>query len=87
MVRGLAVAPILEARDAVLQWRAHGQGGVGSVSLLDAELDTLMLAKAGNMGLPQEWIERLLAAGPARYESSRHLHASESWFHGVSSMV
>ena len=30
-VRGLAVAPILEARDEVLDWRKHGKAGVGSV--------------------------------------------------------
>jgi S1-C subfamily serine protease len=69
MVRGLPVAPICDARDEVLRWRTEGKRGVGSVRLLDAEFDTMMLAKAGNHGVPPEWIERLLAADPVRRQA------------------
>ena len=69
MVRGLPVAPIVDARDEVLRWRAEGTQGVGSVKLLDAEFDTMMLAKAGAYGVPPEWIDRLMAADPVRRQA------------------
>ena len=44
MVRGLPVAPIIDARDEVLRWRTEGMRGAGSVRLLDAEFEPMMLA-------------------------------------------
>ena len=39
------------------------------MKLLDAELETLMLAKASNHGVPPEWVDRLLAADPVRRQA------------------
>ena len=69
MVRGLPVAPVVDARDEVLRWRREGKRGAGSVRLLDAEFDVLQLAKASDHGVPNEWVERLMRADPVRRQA------------------
>lgn len=69
MVRGLPVAPVVDARDEVLRWRREGKRGTGSVRLLDAEFDVLQLAKASDHGVPNEWVERLMRADPVRRQA------------------
>ena len=69
MVRGLPVAPVIDARDEVLRWREKGKRGAGSVRLLDAEFDVLQLAKASDHGVPNAWVERLMRADPVRRQA------------------
>jgi S1-C subfamily serine protease len=81
LVRGMPIAPALEARDRVLAWMAASGDNKSkqsknesaapdkSVKLLDAEFEVVTLSRAANLGVPRAWIDALLAKDPGRRQA------------------
>jgi hypothetical protein len=83
LVRGMPIAPALEARDRVLAWMASSGDEKSkqkksvnesaapdkSVKLLDAEFEVVTLSRAANLGVPRAWIDALLAKDPGRRQA------------------
>ena len=83
LVRGMPIAPALEARDRVLAWMAasgdekskqkksanESAAPDKSVKLLDAEFEVVTLSRAANLGVPRAWIDALLAKDPGRRQA------------------
>ena len=85
LVRGMPIAPALEARDRVLAWMAASGDDKSkqsknesaapdksmdkSVKLLDAEFEVVTLSRAANLGVPRAWIDALLAKDPGRRQA------------------
>ena len=75
VVRGMAVAPVATATARLIARREDAAAGRKlatrhvRVPTLDAEFEPVTLAKAEALGVPREWIAKLLAADPARRQA------------------
>ena len=75
VARGMAVAPVATAAARLIAGRRDASIGRRlatrrvCVPTLDAEFEPVVLAKAEALGVPREWIAKLLAADPARRQA------------------
>jgi hypothetical protein len=75
ILRGAGVEPIARAVDEIVRFASGGGGETLAsaaprrVTLLDAELAPVTLAKAETLGVSRAWIEKMLEADPSRRQA------------------